>query len=225
MSADLGIATDGRPFNILDSYRNVPIEEIKKNVEQNSYPYVIMLMNIKDEHNAGNLIRTAVLCGARKVIIFGRRKINVRGCVGAQNYINIEKVNAIRDADKRNFEDISRLNDVDNILDEQIFINFILDNDYLPIFIEQDRFSKPATNLEIKSILQRAKLINKVPCFILGNERFGIPKNILNTRTQCELSYTLELKQMGCIRSHNVSSCGAILCYKIMETYDELLNV
>lgn len=217
-----GFSPDGRPLNIRDEFRNMTTEEIKLTVASQSYPYVIMLMNIKDEHNAGNIVRSAILCGARKVIILGRRKINVRGCVGAHNYIDIERVNAICDADKRNFNDNDTLQDVDNILDEQVFIDYIQENNYLPVFVEQDLFSKPATNSHIKSILCRAKEIGKIPCFILGNESFGIPKNILATRMQCELSYTLELKQMGSVRSHNVSNCGAILCYKVMECFDDI---
>ena len=219
---DTVVSLDGRPLNIRDEFRNMTTEEIKQTVESQSYPYVIMLMNIKDEHNAGNIVRSAILCGARKVIIFGRRKINVRGCVGAHNYIDIERVNAIRDADKRNFDDKDTLQDVDNILDEHVFIDYIQENNYLPVFVEQDRFSKPATNSHIKSILCRAQEFEKIPCFILGNESFGIPKNILATRMQCELSYTLELKQMGSVRSHNVSNCGAILCYKVMECFDDI---
>ena len=203
-----GISPDDRPLNIRDEFRNMTTEEIKQTVASQAYPYVIMLMNIKDEHNAGNIVRSAILCGARKVIIFGRRKINVRGCVGAHNYIDIERVNAIRDADKRNFDNEDTLQDVDNILDEQVFIDYIQENNYLPVFVEQDRFSKPATNSHIISILCRSHEIGKIPCFILGNESFGIPKNILATRMQFDLTYTLELKQMGSVRSHNVANCG-----------------
>jgi tRNA G18 (ribose-2'-O)-methylase SpoU len=92
-------------------------------------------------------------------------------------------------------------------------------NNYLPVFIEQDQFSKPATNDNITSIIYRAQELAKLPCFILGNKSFGIPRNILDTRPKFELSYTLELKQKGSIRSHNVANCGAILCYKIMECF------
>lgn len=217
---ELGFASDGRPLNIRDEFRTMTVEEIKEHYTQTALPYIIMLLNIKDEHNAGNIVRSAMLCGARKVIVFGRRKINVRGCVGAQNYIDIERVNAIRDGDKRDYNDEETLKDVDNILDEQVFIDYMQRNNYLPIFVEQDRFSKPATNSYIKLILDRAKEIGKIPCFILGNESFGIPKNILATRMQFDLTYTLELQQRGVLRSHNVSNCGAILCYKVMECFD-----
>ena len=211
---------DERPLNIRDEFRAMTKEEIQQYYSNTALPYVIMLLNVKDEHNAGNIVRSAMLCGVKKVIILGRRKINVRGCVGAQNYIEIERISAIRNADKRDYNDMETLQDVDNILDEEIFIDYIQQNNYLPVFIEQDPLSKPATNELIKNIISNAKDFDKIPCFILGNESFGIPKNILDTRKLFNPCYTLELQQRGVIRSHNVSNCGAVLCYKIMECFD-----
>lgn len=152
----------------------------------------------------------------------GRRKMNAGGCIGSQNYIEIDKVDAIRDADKRDFTNPETLTDTDNLIDEEIFISHMTENNYLPVFIEQDRFSKPATNKNITIILQRAKELGKTPCIILGNESFGIPANIIKTRTQFDLTYTLELMQMGPVRSHNVGVCGGIICYKVMECFAEL---
>lgn len=218
-----GFATDGRPFNIADEFRDMSIEAIQETIQLRTLPYAIMALNIHGCLNIGNMMRTANLCGANKFIIFGRRKYDSRGCVGAQHYINLERIDAIRDADKRQFDLVETLQDADYILDEQIFINYIHDNNYLPVFIEQDRFSKPANEGNITAILKRAKELNRTPCFILGNESFGIPRNILDTRTGAfDLSYTLELRQMGSIRSHNVANCCAILAYKVMECFDNL---
>lgn len=213
----VGFAPDGRPLNIADEFRDMSLEEIKSVVLERSLPYVIMALNVKDCHNVGNMIRIANLCGARKFIIFGRRKYDARGCVGAQNYIELERIDAIRNSDKCNFDDELKKEDMDKIIDEDIFIDYMNTNNYLPIFIEQDRYSKSATNEYMKQIIERCKTLDKLPCLILGNERFGIPKNILDTRSKLELSYTLELKQMGSIRSHNVANCCAILCNKVME--------
>ena len=220
-----GISGDGRPFNIADKYRDMPIKEIRDDVIAHSLEYVVMALNIHGCLNIGNLMRTVNLCGARKFIIFGRRKYDSRGCVGAQHYIDMERVDAVRDADKRDFSDenlVDKLAEDDYILDEQVFMDYIMKNNYLPVFIEQDRFSRPATNDNIKAIIHRARELNRIPCFILGNESFGIPRNILATRIRFDLTYTLELKQMGSIRSHNVANCGAILCYKIMECFADI---
>jgi tRNA G18 (ribose-2'-O)-methylase SpoU len=220
-----GISGDGRPFNIADKYRDIPVKEIRDDVIAKSLGYTVMALNIHGCLNIGNLMRTVNLCGARKFIIFGRRKYDSRGCVGAQHYIDMERVDAIRDADKRDFTDenlVDKLAEDDYILDEQVFMDYIIRNNYLPVFIEQDQFSKPATDYNITSIIYRAQELAKLPCFILGNESFGIPRNILDTRGKFELSYTLELKQKGSIRSHNVANCGAILCYKVMECFEDI---
>ena len=55
----------------------------------------------------------------------------------------------------------------------------------------------------------------------LGNESFGIPENILNTKNEFSNSIVIEIPQVGIIKSHNVGiSCG-IISYKIMEVLSE----
>jgi len=213
--------TSDLPFNIRNEYSHMPVDDIKQLVFDSSHQFDVLALNIQGCLNIGNMMRTVNLCGVRKFIIFGRRKYDSRGCVGAQNYVYFERINAIKHGSMRNFETM-KLEDNDYILDEQIFIDFIKDNNYLPIFIEQDKFSKPATSVNIKSAILRAQSLNRIPILILGNESYGIPKNILDARDKLDLTYTMELKQMGSIRSFNVANCCSILCYKFMEVFDEM---
>jgi tRNA G18 (ribose-2'-O)-methylase SpoU len=216
-------APDIRPLNIVDKFRGMTNSEIRDAIAPRMLPFAIMAVNITMCLNISNMIRTANLCGASKFIIFGRRKYDARGCVGAQNYVPIEKVAAIPDISLINFEEITT-EETDDMLDAQVFIDYIKTNNYLPVFMEQDKFSRPATNGNIKEIIQRAQTLSRIPLFIFGSEGFGIPRNLLDTRIRCkfELSFTLELKQRGCIRSHNVANCCSIICYKVMEVFDEL---
>ena len=184
---------------------------------------VLFFPNQSNEIKLANMIRTCNLCGARKFIMFGRCKFDKRASVGAEHYTKIEKKSATRNSDRVDFDNLT-LDELEYILDENIFIQYINDNHYLPIFIEQYKFSKPATNDLIITILKRAQTLNLFPLFILGNEKYGIPNNILKTRIEIGLTYTLELKQMGCIRSYNVSNTCAILSYKIMECFD-IMNI
>jgi tRNA G18 (ribose-2'-O)-methylase SpoU len=212
---------DSRQLNIHDEFRNLTTQEITDNVKQNTLPYAIMAMNIVSDLNTSNMIRSAHLCGCNDIVIFGRKNYDRRGCVGTQNYTKITKVSAIIHPDIINFELLDK-DIVDHILDVDIFKTFIDDNNYLPVFIEQDITSIPATINNIKKILIDSTKRNKKPIFIFGNETFGIPKNILESRQYYETSYTLELQQMGCIRSFNVANSCSILCYKIMEIFNEL---
>ena len=214
---------DNRPLNIAERFRGMSTFEIMNAIEPQMLPFAIMAVNITICLNISNMIRTANLCGASKFILFGRRKYDARGCVGAQNYTPIEKIGAIPDSSIINFEDITT-DDTDDMLDVQLFIDYIKTNNYLPVFMEQDKYSRPATNGLIRDIIQRARDLSRVPLFIFGSEGFGIPRNLLDARVRSgiDLSYTLELQQRGCIRSYNVANCCSIICYKVMEAFNEL---
>lgn len=211
------------PLNFDDRFRGMTNSEIRDAIAPTHLQYAIMAVNITMCLNIGNMIRTANLCGASKFILFGRRRYDRRGTVGAEHYTIIDKIAAIPNPSLINFEDLTT-EETDDMLDEQVFIDYIKTNNYLPVFMEQDKFSRPATNGNIKEIIQRTQALSRIPLFIFGSEGFGIPRNLLDTRIRCkfELSFTLELKQRGCIRSHNVANCCSIICYKVMEVFDEL---
>lgn len=214
---------DIRPLNIAEQFRGMTNSEIQKAISPRILPFAIMAVNITMCCNISNMICTANLCGASKFILFGHRKYDTRGCMGAQDYIPIKQVVAISASSLINFEEITT-NETDDILDVRVFIDYIKTNNYLPVFMEQDKFSRPATNGNIRDIIKRAQDLSRVALFIFGSEGFGIPRKLLDTRIlgELELSYTLELKQRGCIRSHNVANCCSIICYKVMETFDDL---
>lgn len=214
---------DSRPLNIAEQFRGIPQDQILEAIAPRILPFAIMAVNITMCLNISNMIRTANLCGASKFILFGRRKYDARGCVGAQNYTTIEKVPAIPDTSIINFEEITT-DDTDDMLDPRVFIDYIIKNNYLPVFMEQDKYSRPATTGNISNLILHAQALSRKPLFIFGSEGFGIPRNLLDTRTSgsIDVSYTLELKQRGCIRSFNVANCCSIICYKVMEVFDDL---
>ena len=215
--------------NIIKHYNNNTDDEIKQIVYDNSFNYINLALNIHSNLNMGNMMRSSHLCGARKLIIFGRRKYDKRSCVGVSHYMTFERINGIHDSKINNslndFDYTENLSDYDYILDENIFYNFIIDNKYLPIFVEQDDKSIIANDSNINLIIQESKKTNLIPIFIYGNEHIGIPKNILNLRSKFDNSYTLELKQMGALQSYNVSNCLSILSYKIMEVFSNKANI
>jgi tRNA G18 (ribose-2'-O)-methylase SpoU len=209
--------------NIIKKFNNNSDNEIKQIVYDNSLNYINLALNIHSNLNMGNMMRSSHLCGARKLIIFGRRKYDKRSCVGVSHYMTFERINGINNSKVNiclnNSDYIDNLNDDDYILDENIFYNFILDNKYLPIFVEQDESSIIANDINIKNIILNSIKLNLTPIFIYGNEHIGIPKNILNLRLKFDKFYTLELKQMGALQSYNVSNCLSILSYKVMEVF------
>jgi tRNA G18 (ribose-2'-O)-methylase SpoU len=206
------------PLNITERFIDKSQEEIKEILKRESYPCIICALNIHGELNIGNMMRTVNLCGL-EMVICGRRKFDKRSAVGAQFYTPYDRLYCVRDSDSTL---VSELTSYDYILDEEIFYNYVIENNIIPVFVEQDEKSIPLTNRNIKMIINEAKKTDKKPMFIFGNESIGIPRNILALRERFEKSYTIELKQRGCIQSFNVSNCCAILSYKIMECYEEL---
>lgn len=204
--------------NIISIYQNDSEEEIKKKLFDKSYNYDVLSFNIHSCLNIGNMIRSSNLCGIRKFIIFGRRHYDKRSAVGAQHYSIVERVNALKN---RKTQLTTTLADDDYEIDEKIFIQYIRDNNYIPVFIEQDTYSIKFNNKNVTQIIKKANELNKIIILIFGNESTGIPKNILDTRNEYE-SFTLELKQEGCIQSFNVSNCASIVMYKFMECFDEI---
>lgn len=200
--------------NIITSLQNKSDDEIKQIINNDILNYVNLALNIHGELNIGNMIRSSHLCGCKKFIIFGRRRYDKRSCVGVSHYITIERVFGIKNQEDT-LKDV--LDNDDYILDENIFYNFIINNNYLPIFIEQDECSIIANEKNIKNIIMYANELKLTPIFIYGNECHGIPKNILDLRIKFPFSYTLQLQQKGVMPSFNVSNCLSIISYKIME--------
>jgi len=198
--------------NINDKYKDYTDNELKTQCFNESYYYDVMALNIRGELNMGAMMRSAHLCGCRKFVIFGRRKYDKRSCVGVYNYLTVDRIcgNELTD----------RLTDEDYFLDEKILYNYIIDNNYIPIFIEQDLESINPSESNIQLIINKSKEINKIPLLIFGNEATGIPKNILDLKNIISDYYILELKQKGVIQSYNVSNTLSIICYKFMEYYD-----
>jgi tRNA G18 (ribose-2'-O)-methylase SpoU len=197
--------------NIKSCFDNLSTDQIRQHSINNSYPYVILAFNIQSNLNIGSMLRTAHLCGCKKFVIFGRRKYDKRSAVGVYNYIEVERIQGLKNP---NQDLTTELTDVDYIFDSDIFTNFIIDNNYIPIFVEQYAGSKEAIPKNISTILDSITE-NKIPIFIFGNEGTGIPANILNTQSKFDVSYVIELNQSGALQSYNVSCACAIISYMI----------
>ena len=197
--------------NIKPEFEHLSTEQIREYSLNNSFPYVILAFNIQSNLNMGSMLRTAHLCGCRKFVIFGRRKYDKRSAVGVYNYIDIERIQGLKNPQK---DLTTELNDLDYVFDSDIFVNFIITNNYIPIFIEQSNGSISAIPKNIATILDSIPL-GKIPIFIFGNEGTGIPSNILETQSKFDVSYILELNQCGAIQSYNVSSTCSIISYLI----------
>jgi tRNA G18 (ribose-2'-O)-methylase SpoU len=143
-------------FNVRDDLKSLSLDRVKRIQSKATLPYSIALMNFSGNLNVGMCIRTAVIFGAEKVFIIGKKKYDKRSTVGAHNYIDIEFIN----------EDP---NEYPHLAMNSIVL------DYNPILIEQggsDIYKEDFNCHEIP------------PCLIFGCESTGIPQSILDIGKQ-----------------------------------------
>lgn len=138
-------------WNVRNDLKNLDLDIIRSN--QPKLGYSIGLVNIDGGLNVGTIIRTAVIFGADKVYIIGRKRYDRRSLVGAQNYIDIDFIPG----------------DINSDAGAANIINVISGEGYTPVIIEQSDKSK---NISAYS--------NMKCCYMFGAEGEGMPTNILN---------------------------------------------
>lgn len=187
--------------NVIDSVKGWPIHDRKAYSQAQSLDFEVAILNVTGELNVGNIIRTASLCGARRVHILGRRKYDKRGSVGASNYIDVRRVDLMEDEENLDLDAVSDYFSIKNLF---------------PVFVEQTHRSLGLNQAALEYFQRAAQDANADPCFVFGNEGRGIPEDL--TRG----SVALQLNQRGVMRSHNVGSTAAIVLYAAMEFYSHV---
>lgn len=175
-----------REWNVLDHLQGLPLEELQLRQKTRSLPYAVCIANVTGDLNVGNILRSAVCFGAEKFFIIGRRKFDRRGAVGAQNYIDVHRIDAMTE---------------DETLDADIFFDVLTEQGYTPYAVETDGIPMENVHWEY---------VNK-PCLIFGNEGIGVPENILSALPELQ---KISIQQIGIIRSLNVSvAAGIVMSY------------
>ena len=191
-------------MNVHDHLKGKSLEELQEISKKDNLPYVVLGININSNLNLGSMIRTSLLMGANKFIVYGRKKFDSRGCVGSDKYIEVEKVDCLK---------------LDLTYDPDEFISFINDNNYYPIFVEQGGELLGTFDWYDITTSHERQFFGKIPCFIFGNETNGIPQNLLDTREKFTHSLTVSVPQFGVIRSFNVSTTCGIVLYSFVDNY------
>ena len=183
------LTTTLNDWNVADEFKNMNLEEIRAIQKIESLPFAVGALNLTGGLNLGSIIRSAVIFGAEKFYIIGKRRYDRRSTVGAQNYIDIEYIE----------EDVSGIEGQKRILDK-------IGEDYNPIFIEQG-----GTDISIQNFYHWNKC-----CFIFGEEGTGIPTSMIELSNQYnDKDRVLSIDQIGVLRSLNVSAAAAIVMYKV----------
>jgi tRNA G18 (ribose-2'-O)-methylase SpoU len=188
---------------------------------KSSFQYNVMILSLYGNLNVGTIIRTCNLMGCRNVIIFGRRKYDQRSAVGSHKYTNI----IFKDGFIKERRDSIKHEDFE--LNAQKFYECFIENNCIPVFIEQHKDAIFLENVNWK--LQHSdKGCDKPFCFVFGNEGEGIPDELIKIGLTIPGSFVISIRQVGVIKSLNVSSaCSMILSNyfnyetkKIKDKYD-----
>jgi tRNA G18 (ribose-2'-O)-methylase SpoU len=83
--------------NVVDKYKLVSTEDIKKDLEGKALPCAILAQNIEHDFNLGSIMRAANFFGIFNFYYYGRRKIDRRSCCGVYHYQNVVNLPTIND--------------------------------------------------------------------------------------------------------------------------------
>ena len=190
--------------NIRQEFKSLNTDILSKYCYNSSLNFNVCILSLYGNLNVGTIIRTSNLMGCQNVIIFGKRTYDKRSAVGSNKYTKLIYQDGFIKETK------NKLQQGDFELSVQKFYDCMIENECIPVFIEQHPKSTFLENINWK--LHNDKKL----CFIFGNEGEGIPKEIINKGLTIEGSFIICIRQLGVIKSLNVSSA----CSMILSNYN-----
>lgn len=76
--------------NVIDKYRNLPVETIVADLDNNRLALEIAIENLERDFNMGTIVRTANAFNVQKIHIIGRRQWNKRGAMKTDAYMHLQ---------------------------------------------------------------------------------------------------------------------------------------
>lgn len=195
---DAAIAASNNGFNVHDNLKGLSVEQLKELTQQNLKRFEVLCLNVLGDLNIGTIIRSSHLFGAQRVHVFGRRRVDNRGLVGAQNYTQVEKVEGLLE---------------DGVtIDPEAFWRYAGDRRLYPIFVEQG--GSNVFEFDWIKAEHDAASAGCTICLVMGTENSGIPQSILESVDM--VNRAVSIPQKGVIRSHNVSMAFGIVCSQMI---------
>ena len=84
-----GLTVRNDTRNVIDKYKGLSVEEIKKDLETSRHNFHIAIENFQHDFNIGTIARNANAFNAAGIHIIGRRHWNRRGAMKTEAYMNI----------------------------------------------------------------------------------------------------------------------------------------
>jgi len=181
-------------LNVRDEFKHLSHEEHLELHDDSRLPYAIACINLTGDLNVGSIIRSAAMLGCETVFIYGKKKFDKRGLVGAHNYQKIEYITIDLPDD---------LGDFPPDVNYEILIQTLDGMGYTPFGLETG--GARIDQMDFREIVS--------PCIVVGNENMGLPDYL---RTRLPL---VSIPQSGVMRSLNVGVAAAIAMAEIQSQY------
>jgi tRNA G18 (ribose-2'-O)-methylase SpoU len=200
--------------NIHSELKEMSTDFLKEYVKGMNLNYDVMILSLCGDLNVGTILRTAHMFGVNKFVVYGKKKFDHRSTVGALTYTDHERVFGLKDRDKT---EKKILTTTDRIICPETLYRYLEDNGLVPVLVEQHASAifLDEVNWNEQEIL--ASFPDKRFCFIFGNEGLGISDDVINRCLQIEGAFVLSIRQMGVLRSLNVSAAASIVLYSYYE--------
>jgi len=183
-----------RELNVRDEFKHLSHEEHLELHDDSRLPYAIACINLTGDLNVGSIIRSAAMLGCETVFIYGKKKFDKRGLVGAHNYQKIEYITIDLPDD---------LGDFPPDVNYEILIQTLDGMGYTPFGLETG--GARIDQMDFREIVS--------PCIVVGNENMGLPDYL---RSRLPL---ISIPQSGVMRSLNVGVAAAIAMAEIQSQY------
>lgn len=192
--AEIRRQLEERELNVRDELKHLSHEEHLILHEESRLPYAVACINLTGDLNVGSIIRSAALLGCETVFVYGRKKFDRRGTVGATKYQRVEQIDIELPDD---------LGDFPPDLNYEILLQGLDNLGYTAFGLETG--GPPISQIDFTAV--------QSPCIVVGNENMGLPVYL---RERLPL---VSIPQTGIMRSLNVGVAAAIAMAEIQNQY------
>lgn len=220
------------PQNVRQELRGLPTAALKKFSMAQRLPLSLIVLSAHGSLNVGNLLRAAQLSGIQRVWVTGRRRYDRRSAVGADYYMHVTRVLADLCYDFTEEEnqgaalaDTLTEEERRHPLDVGVFVELLRSEKLLPVFLETAEAGLDPERTAFDDAVPWKRWMGEVPpghelCLVVGNEMTGVPQELIHAAAnEGPGAFVLAIRQLGAVKSHNVSVAGAIVMADFRRFY------
>jgi tRNA G18 (ribose-2'-O)-methylase SpoU len=179
---------------VADKYKEWTYDLIRKDVQNNTFPYAVLMQNLSYDINIGAFIRNGNAFGAEKIFyVQDKKKFNPTGAVGSHHYKEIKYIKYLEG-----------LNEVKELKEEYYFVMFDTGIGAIPL----DRYCWHDMDKR-----------NRKPLLVFGCEGTGLTEDMLQLA-----DVKLEIKMFGSVRSLNTAVAAGIAMNSVATYFNGLMK-